>query len=146
MLCSSFSKYRTQSQWNKCLKIYEDFKSVYRSENREIGVKALEDIVKKWKLAYPKVTKSLMENQYILTFYSFPKSIWRSIYSTNFIESVNKQTKKYSNRKKRFLVSQSEIYYQKFSTGCHLGFRANIRKVFHYLRELLEYTIPYNLC
>lgn len=111
--------------------ICEDFKSVYRSDNREMGEKALDDFVKKWKSAYPKVTKSLMENPYIFTFYNFPKSIWRSIYSTNLIESFNKQIKKYSKRKEqfpneesleRFLVSQFEIYNQKFSTRCHLGF------------------------
>jgi transposase-like protein len=111
--------------------ICEDFKSVYRSSNREEGEKALNDFVKKWKSAYPKVTKTLLENPYILTFYSFPKSIWRSIYSTNLIESFNKQIKKYSKRKEqfpneesleRFLVSQFDIYNQKFSTRCHLGF------------------------
>ncbi|MBU0906038.1 MAG: IS256 family transposase [Firmicutes bacterium] len=124
------------------LEICEDFKSVYRSENRELGGKALEDFVKKWKSAYPKVTKSLMENSYIFTFYSFPKSIWRSIYSTNLIESFNKQIKKYSKRKEqfpneesleRFLVSQFDIYNQKFSTRCHLGFdqaRAELAAMF----------------
>lgn len=124
------------------LEICEDFKSVYRSENREMGEKALEDFVKKWKSAYPKVTKSLMENAYIFTFYSFPKSIWRSIYSTNLIESFNKQIKKYSKRKEqfpneesleRFLVSQFDIYNQKFSTRCHLGFdqaRAELAAMF----------------
>ena len=124
------------------LEICEDFKLVYRSENREMGEKALEDFVKKWKSAYPKVTKSLMENAYIFTFYSFPKSIWRSIYSTNLIESFNKQIKKYSKRKEqfpneesleRFLVSQFDIYNQKFSTRCHLGFdqaRAELAAMF----------------
>ncbi len=109
------------------LEICEDFKSVYRSENREMGEKALEDFVKKWKSAYPKVTKSLMETPYIFTFYSFPKSIWRSIYSTNLIESFNKQIKKYSKRKEQFpneeslesfLVSQFDIYNQKFPSRC----------------------------
>lgn len=124
------------------LEICEDFKLVYRSENRELGEKALEDFIKKWKPAYPKVTKSLMENAYIFTFYSFPKSIWRSIYSTNLIESFNKQIKKYSKRKEqfpneesleRFLVSQFDIYNQKFSTRCHLGFdqaRAELAAMF----------------
>ena len=107
-----------------------------------MGEKALEDFVKKWKPAYPKVIKSLMENAYIFTFYSFPKSIWRSIYSTNLIESFNKQIKKYSKRKEqfpneesleRFLVSQFDIYNQKFSTRCHLGFdqaRAELAAMF----------------
>jgi putative transposase len=42
---------------------------VYRADNREEGEKALNDFLKKWKSAYPKVTKSLMENPYLLTFY-----------------------------------------------------------------------------
>ncbi len=83
-----------------------------------------------------------MENPYIFTFYSFPKSIWISIYSTNLIESFNKQIKKYGKRKEqfpnqesleRFLVSQFDIYNQKFSTRCHLGFdqaRAELAAMF----------------
>lgn len=122
--------------------ILDDFKSVYRAENRELGEKALKVFVDKWKTAYPKVTKSLEANPYIFTFYSFPKSIWRSIYSTNLIESFNKNVKKYSKRKEqfpnedsldRFLVSQFEIYNQKFSTRCHIGFdqaRAKLAEMF----------------
>ena len=122
--------------------ILDDFKSVYRAENRELGEKALKVFVDKWKTAYPKVTKSLEANPYIFTFYSFPKSIWRSIYSTNLIESFNKNVKKYSKRKEqfpnedsldRFLVSQFEIYNQKFSTRCHIGFdqaRAELAEMF----------------
>ena len=63
--------------------ICEDFKSVYRSENQEAGKKH-------WKTSVPseeplcKITKSLAGNAYLLTFYSFPKSIWRSIYFNKF--------------------------------------------------------------
>ncbi|GAE94738.1 mobile element protein [Gracilibacillus boraciitolerans JCM 21714] len=122
--------------------ILDDFKSVYRAENRELGEKALKAFVDKWKTAYPKVTKSLEANPYIFTFYDFPKSIWRSIYSTNLIESFNKKVKKYSKRKEqfpnedsldRFLVSQFEIYNQNFSTRCHIGFdqaRAELAEMF----------------
>ncbi|AUD13479.1 MULTISPECIES: IS256 family transposase [unclassified Planococcus (in: firmicutes)] len=122
--------------------ILDDFKSVYRAENRQLGEKALKTFVDKWKTVYPKVTKSLEANPYIFTFYSFPKSIWRSIYSTNLIESFNKNVKKYSKRKERFpnedsfdrfLVSQFEIYNQNFSTRCHIGFdqaRAALAEMF----------------
>lgn len=108
-----------------------DFKSVYRADSLEMGQKALQDFVGKWKSAYPKVTQALVNNPYIFTFYTFPKSIWRSIYSTNLIEGVNKQIKKYTKRKEqfpneesldRFLVSQFESYNQRFNTRCHLGF------------------------
>ncbi|WP_031545680.1 IS256 family transposase [Salinicoccus luteus] len=122
--------------------ICDDFKSVYRAESRASGEKALQAFVDKWKKTYPKVTQSLASNPYIFTFYDFPKSIWRSIYSTNLIESFNKKVKKYSKRKEqfpnedsldRFLVSQFEIYNQSFSTRCHLGFdqaRAELTAMF----------------
>jgi transposase-like protein len=88
---------------------------VYRAESLEMGQQALHSFIEKWKSTYPEVTKPLLNNPYLFTFYSFPKSIWRSIYSTNLIESFNKQIKKYSKRKEqfpneesleRFLVSQ----------------------------------------
>ncbi|WP_028545645.1 transposase, partial [Paenibacillus taiwanensis] len=95
------------------------------------GRKALETFCDKWKAAYPKVIKSLCENPYMFTFYGFPKPIWRSIYSTNLIESFNKQIKKYTKPKEqfpheealeKFLVAQFEDYNHRFATRCHIGF------------------------
>jgi putative transposase len=74
--------------------------------------------------------------------YRFPESIWRSIYSTNLIESFNKQIKKYTERKEqfpheealeKFLVAQFEDYNQRFATRCHIGFdqaRAELQTMF----------------
>ena len=71
-----------------------------------------------------------------------PKPIWKSIYSTNLIESFNKQIKKYTKRKEqfpneealeRFLVSQFEEYNQRFAVRCHTGFdqaRAELAAMF----------------
>lgn len=84
------------------IEICNDFKSVYRADSQEAGQAALDTFCSKWKKAYPKVTKSLAENDYLLTFYNFPKAIWRSIYSTNSIESFNKKIKKYTKRKEQF--------------------------------------------
>lgn len=111
--------------------ICADFKAVYRAEHETQAREALEAFMTKWKTSYPKVVRSLQENPYLFTFYSFPKAIWRSIYSTNLIESFNKQIKKYTKRKEqfpheealeKFLVSQFENYNQRFTTRCHLGF------------------------
>ncbi|MBF2345356.1 IS256 family transposase [Listeria seeligeri] len=93
------------------------------------GLKAMKDTIHQ---IYPKVTQSLIENQNLLTFYEFPTSIRRSIYSTNLIESFNKQIKKYSRRKEqfqneesleRFLVSIFDTYNQKFLNRSHKGFQ-----------------------
>lgn len=122
--------------------IYDDFKTVYRADSQEGGQEALDDFCKKWKKAYLKLTKSLAENPYLLTFYRFPQSIWRSISSTNLIESFNKQIKKYTKRKEqfpneealeRFLVSQFEDYNHRFATRYHIGFdkaRAELAAMF----------------
>lgn len=122
--------------------VCEDFKTIYQADNKEAGQDALNSFCSKWQKAYPKVVKALKENDYLLTFYSFPKAIWRSIYSTNLIESFNKQIKKYTKRKEqfpneealeRFLVSQFEDYNQRFATRCHIGFnqaRAELTAMF----------------
>ncbi len=87
----------------------------------------------------------LSENPYLLTFYPFPKTIWRSIYSTNLIESSNKQIKKYTKRKEQFpnekslehfLVTQFEVYNQCNAICGHIGFnktRAAIKRMFEEL-------------
>ncbi len=97
-----------------------------------------------------KVTKGLLDNPYLLTFYQFPKAIWRSIYSTNLIESFNKQIKKYTKRKEqfpneesleRFLVTQLEDYNQRFVTHCPIGFnqaRAKLEEIFEQLHEAVK--------
>ncbi|GAF18497.1 LOW QUALITY PROTEIN: mobile element protein [Bacillus sp. JCM 19046] len=125
--------------------VCEDFKQVYRSSGKKEGQEALDVFVAKWKKAYPRAIKTLNRTSIFLHFMDFPKAIWRSIYSTNLIESFNKQLKKYSKRKEqfpnessidRFLVSQFEPYNQKFSTRCHLGFdqaRAELLEMFDQL-------------
>ena len=122
--------------------ICEDFKSVYRADDEESGREAFQAFCDKWTSKYPKVTSSLQGNPYIFTFFSFPRSIWRSIYSTNLIESFNKQIKKYTKRKEqfpheaaleKFLVSQFEGYNHRFASRCHIGFdlaRADLEAMF----------------
>ena len=108
-----------------------DFKTVYRANGREEATHALEAFIAAWSSRYPSVRRVLNEHPTLLTFYDFPSAIWRSLYSTNLIESFNKQLKKYVKRKEqfpneasieRFLVSRFDAYNQKFSTRCHLGF------------------------
>ncbi|MEX1501494.1 IS256 family transposase [Enterococcus sp. C60(2024)] len=79
-----------------------------------------------------KMVESILSNDYLLTFYDFPLAIRKSIYSTNLIESFNKQIKKYSHRKEqfqneesmeRFLVSSFDTYNQKFLGRSHKGFQ-----------------------
>lgn len=122
--------------------ICEDLKSLYRATDKAEAEQALDAFIEKWKKSYAKVTQSLKANPDLFTFYDFPEAIRRSIYSTNLIESFNKQIKRYSKRKEqfpnadaldRFLVTQFEAYNQRFATRCHIGFdqaRAELAEMF----------------
>ena len=87
--------------------VCEDFKTIHQAKDAEAAKEALETFCEKWGKSYKKVAQGLLENPYLLTFYGFPRAIWRSIYSTNLIESFNKQIKKYTKRKEQFPNEES---------------------------------------
>lgn len=127
--------------------ILEDFKGFYQADSLEGALKAQTEFEKKWQEAYPKVVKSILENDFLLTFYAFPKAIWKSIYSTNLIESFNKQIKKYSHRKEqfqneasmeRFLVSSFDSYNQKNLNRSHRGFKQAEGELLQLLEEIKQ--------
>ena len=68
---------------------------------------------------YMKIMESLENTDNLLTFYQFPYQIWHSIYSTNLIESLNKEIKRQTKKKvlfpseealERYLVTLFEDY------------------------------------
>lgn len=111
--------------------VCEDFKMIHQAKDAETAT----------------VAQGLLEPPNLLTFYQFPKAIWRSIYSTNLIESFNKQIKKYTKHKEqfpneesleRFLLTQFEDYNKRFATRCNIGFnqdRAKLEEMFEQLQE-----------
>ena len=111
--------------------ICEEFKAVYQATSKEEVLAQVDFMVKKWGKQYPRVVNLLL-NPAIVTFYNFPPTIRRTIYSTNLIEGFNKQLKRYTRRKEqfpnedsleRFLVSQFNQYNQKFLGRIHKGFK-----------------------
>ena len=111
--------------------ILEQFKTIYRAENLEMAGQALEDFLAEWKPKYRKVTESLEKTDNLLTFFQFPYQIWHSIYSTNLIESLNKEIKRQTKKKvlfpneealERYLVTLFEDYNFKQSQRIHKGF------------------------
>ncbi|EMW5431875.1 transposase, partial [Enterococcus faecium] len=112
--------------------VCDDFKMVYQASSKKAALEARGAFAEKWKTSYPKMVESILSNDYLLTFYDFPLAIRKTIYSTNLIESFNKQIKKYSHRKEqfqneesleRFLVSIFDTYNQKFLNRSHKGFQ-----------------------
>ena len=127
--------------------VCDDFKMVYQTSSKKVALEARGAFAEKWKTSYPKVVESILSNDHLLTFYDFPLAIRKSIYSTNLIESFNKQIKKYSHRKEqfqneesmeRFLVSSFDTYNQKFLGRSHKGFQQAEGELEQMLSQLIE--------
>lgn len=111
--------------------ILGDFKQVHMQKTAEAAQEILNDFSKRWKAVYPKVIESVSGNSFLLTFYSYPKDIRCSIYSTNLIENFNKHLKRDLKSKiqfpseesmEKFLVSRFDVYNYRFSERVHKGF------------------------
>jgi len=64
-----------------------DVKSIFNSQSKEEAMEKAKAVVKKWYMVEPKAMESLRHNlEYCLTYYSFPKEIWRKIRTTNILD------------------------------------------------------------
>ena len=88
--------------------------------------------MEKYQSIYLRAVAILNDLVSLFTFYSFPEQIRRSIYTTNLIESLNKQLKCGTKRKEqfpnedaldRYVCMQYSEYNQKQSLRVHLGFK-----------------------
>ena len=82
--------------------VLNDLKAIYQSDNRQAAIEATQAFIVKYQVLYPKVVRILQENPSLYSYYDFPVSIQRSLYTTNLIESLNKQLKRYTKKKEQF--------------------------------------------
>jgi len=69
-----------------------DYHRIVYSRDGLAARAAYDALVKKWSTLCPAVAKSLEEaGLELLTFYDFPKSMWKSLRSTNTLENVNRE-------------------------------------------------------
>ncbi|ASX27970.1 transposase [Rickettsia sp. MEAM1 (Bemisia tabaci)] len=69
-----------------------DLKQIYTANNENMANLALEEFAKKWDSKYPVISDIWICNwSGIVPFFAFPKEIRKVIYTTNTIESVNRQ-------------------------------------------------------
>jgi len=111
--------------------ILSQLKPVYQAEDQNSAIKHLEEFYEKVEPIYLKVVNSLKENPYLFSYLEFPQEIQRSLYTTNIVEGVHKQLKRYTKRKEqfpnesalnRFVCSLAIEYNQKSSKRIHKGF------------------------
>ncbi|MFP3012222.1 MAG: IS256 family transposase, partial [Rickettsia sp.] len=74
---------------------YKDLKAVYSAINEAEGLRELQNFAKKWDEKYPVIFDIWQRNwSGIAPFFSFPEDIRKAIYTTNAIESTNRQIRK----------------------------------------------------
>lgn len=81
--------------WKERKKVAADLRPVYTADTEDAAEAALTAFEEKWGEEYPMIGKSWRENwERIIPFLSFPKDIRKVIYTTNAIESINRQIRK----------------------------------------------------
>lgn len=77
--------------------ITKDMKLIYEASSEETGEQELDKFASKWENKYPLVVKSWINNwEELRTLFKYSKEIRRIIYTTNPIESVNRNIRKYT--------------------------------------------------
>jgi len=100
--CTRFVNFKDRKE------LCEDMKKIYKADNEEQALIALDELAKKWDGKYPYVSKSWRENWAELsTFFAYPNEIRRLIYTTNAIESFNSLLRKYTKNRGAFMNEMS---------------------------------------
>lgn len=86
--------------------VSNDFSKVYLSDSKETALTHLDAFLAKWRKTYPTMTRKLAAQKDMLTFMEFPKILWRSIYTSNIIESFNSKLKRLT--RKRILMNSED--------------------------------------
>lgn len=80
-----------------------DMRKIYEAINLDDAELAFDDLEKKWTTKYPYSVKTWANNWTELTgFLTFPLEIRKIIYTTNIIENLNRQIRKYTSSKTMF--------------------------------------------
>ena len=111
--------------------IMDSVKPLYGSRNIKEALLEFDNLKIAIGSKYPKVITLLENNESLFSFYNFPQSIRRSIYTTNLVEGLNKQLKRQTKKKEQFpneaaldrFVCETFINYnQKLGSRVHIGF------------------------
>lgn len=110
-----------------------ELKIVYTASDKAEAESLLEKFVKRYERNYPKIRIFFSGKTNLFNFYKYPRSVWKTIYTTNLIESNNKNLKRRIKPKEqfpneasldRFVAITYSRYNDKMSERTHSGFKA----------------------
>ena len=87
-----------------------DYNRIVYAKNGFDARKAYDELVAKWTPLAPAVVRSLEEagNQ-LLTFYEFPRAMWKSIRTTNALENLNREFRRRTKTQASFSSEESAV-------------------------------------
>ena len=89
--------------------ICNDFKNVYGKETKEETINEFDDFVKKRQITYPHLIKKICSIKGLFTYLDFPRCMWKTIRTTNYIESFNSILRRRTNHRILFNSESNEI-------------------------------------
>lgn len=96
--------------WKERRTVAKDLKEIYTALNEESALQALQEFEVRWGETYPMVVRSWRSNwERITPFLAFPQDIRRVIYTTNAIESLNRQVRKVLKNRGHFPSDQAAM-------------------------------------
>ncbi len=96
--------------WKERRTVAKDLKEIYTALNEESALEALQEFEVRWGETYPMVVRSWRSNwERIIPFLAFPQDIRRVIYTTNAIESLNRQVRKVLKNRGHFPSDQAAM-------------------------------------
>ena len=85
-----------------------DLKAVYAAVDESSALDALDAFAQRWDKKYPKISQSWRDNWvHLSTYFKYPQEVRRLIYTTNAIESFNRQLRKVTKSKSVFPTDDS---------------------------------------
>jgi transposase-like protein len=87
-----------------------DYHRITRAEDGLAARGAYETFLAKWSKLCPAVARSLEEaGPQLLTFYEFPKAMWKSLRSTNALENLNREFRRRTKTQASFATEQAAL-------------------------------------
>jgi len=87
-----------------------DYRAIVYAKDGMAARKAYEGFIAKWSRLCPAVASSLQEaGTELLTFYEFPKSMWRSLRTTNPLENLNREFRRRTKTQASFATEEAAL-------------------------------------
>ncbi len=87
-----------------------DYNRIIYAKDGIVARRAYAEFVSKWTALAPAVVRSLEEaGEQLLTFYEFPRALWKSIRTTNAVENVNREFRRRTKTQASFTTEESAV-------------------------------------